>query len=163
MRVFGITGYKNAGKTTLVEKLVAEFVARGVRVSTVKHAHHAFDVDTPGRDSHRHRVAGASEVLVTSRYRWALMHENRHEPEPPLSTLLSRLSPVDLILVEGFKKDAHPKIEVFRSAAGHSLMAPLDPSIRAVASDSEMDAPCPVLPLGDVIAIADFVAGESGL
>lgn len=117
MKVFGITGWKNAGKTTLVERLVTNITGRGLRVSTVKHAHHDFDIDQPGRDSHRHRMAGAEQVLVASARRWALMTELRGAPEPPLDALLAALAPVDLVLVEGFKRDPLPRIEIRRAAA----------------------------------------------
>ena len=130
MNIFGIVGWKNAGKTGLMERLVTEITARGLRVSTVKHAHHSFDVDHPGKDSHRHRIAGATEVLLASRNRFALMHELRDAPEPPLAALLARLSPVDLVLVEGYKRDAHPKVEAHRAATGNPLIATGDPTIR---------------------------------
>jgi molybdopterin-guanine dinucleotide biosynthesis protein MobB len=163
VKVWGVTGWKNAGKTGLVERLVAEFVARGLRVSTLKHAHHSFDVDQPGRDSHRHREAGATEVLLASGRRWALMHELRGAEEPPLSELLAHMAPVDLILVEGWKRDRHPKVEAHRAAAGQPLIAPGDPTIRAVASDVAIEIDRPVLPLGDTAAVADFIAAELAL
>lgn len=163
MRVYGVTGWKNAGKTGLMERLVEEITRRGFSVSTVKHAHHTFDVDHPGRDSFRHRSAGAQQVMLSSRNRWALMSELRGEDEPPLSALLEKLDPVDLILIEGYKRDSHPKVEAFREAAGNPLIAPGDPSIRAVASDSAMDLDRPVFDLDDTAAIADFILGEVGL
>lgn len=163
MKLFGVTGWKNAGKTGLMERLVTEFVARGYRVSTVKHAHHTFDVDHEGKDSHRHRVAGASEVLLASRNRYALMHELRDEDEPTLDELLSKLSPVDLVLVEGYKRDRHPKIEAFRAETGNPLIAKEDDTIRAVASDTPMDMDRPVFDLNDTKAIADFISAEVGL
>jgi molybdopterin-guanine dinucleotide biosynthesis protein MobB len=163
VKVWGVTGWKNAGKTGLVERLVAEFVARGLRVSTLKHAHHSFDVDQPGRDSHRHREVGATEVLLASGRRWALMHELRGAEEPPLSELLAHMAPVDLILVEGWKRDRHPKVEAHRAAAGQPLIAPGDPTIRAVASDVAIEIDRPVLPLGDTAAVADFIAAELAL
>lgn len=163
MRIYGVTGWKNAGKTGLMERLVAEITGRGFSVSTVKHAHHTFDVDQPGKDSHRHRVAGASEVLLASGNRWALMHELRDEEEPPLEALLARLSPVDLILVEGYKRDRHPKVEAFRQETGNPLIASNDPTIRAVAADCEVAVDCPVFDLDDTKAIADFILGEVGL
>ncbi|MEM6372931.1 MAG: molybdopterin-guanine dinucleotide biosynthesis protein B [Pseudomonadota bacterium] len=163
MKVFGIAGWKNAGKTGLMERLVTEITARGFSVSTVKHAHHAFDVDQPGKDSHRHRMAGAHEVLLASANRVALMHELRGADEPALSDLLARLSPVDLVLVEGYKRDAHPKIEAHRSVTGNALIAPGDPTIRAVASDVPIDLDRPVFDLDDTGAIADFVLAEVGL
>lgn len=163
MKLYGVTGWKNAGKTGLMERLVTEFVTRGLRVSTVKHAHHSFDVDHIGKDSHRHREAGASEVLLASRNRFALMHELRDEDEPTLQTLLSKLAPVDLVLVEGYKRDRHPKIEAFRAETGNPLIAPEDDTIRAIASDSPLDVDRPVFDLNDTRAIADFVMGEVGL
>ena len=129
MRVFGVVGWKNAGKTGLMERLVTEITGRGISVSTVKHAHHTFDVDHAGKDSHRHRVAGATEVLLASRNRFALMHELRDEDEPSLETLLGKLAPVDLVLIEGYKRDAHPKVEAHRAETGNPLIAPDDPSI----------------------------------
>ena len=163
MKVYGVTGWKNSGKTGLMERLVAEFTARGYRVSTIKHAHHTTDVDQPGRDSFRHRSAGASEVLLSSRNRVALMQELRNAPEPPLAELLQRLRPVDLILIEGYKRDDHPKIEAHRSAAGTGLIAPGDASIRAVAADVPLTLDRPVFDLDDTGAIADFVLREVGL
>ena len=163
MNIFGIVGWKNAGKTGLMERLVTEITARGLRVSTVKHAHHSFDVDHPGKDSHRHRIAGATEVLLASRDRFALMHELRDAPEPPLAALLARLSPVDLVLVEGYKRDAHPKVEAHRAATGNPLIATGDPTIRAVASDTALVLDRPVFDLDDTVAIADFILSEVGL
>jgi molybdopterin-guanine dinucleotide biosynthesis protein MobB len=163
MRVYGVVGWKNAGKTGLMERLVTEITGRGVSVSTVKHAHHSFDVDQPGKDSHRHRVAGATEVLLASRNRFALMHELRDIAEPSLSELLARLSPVDLVLIEGYKRDAHPKIEAFRGATGNPLIAPGDPTIRAVASDTSLTLDRPVFDLNDTGSIADFILSEVGL
>lgn len=163
MKVYGVTGWKNAGKTGLMERLVAEFTVRGVSVSTLKHAHHSFDVDHPGKDSHRHRQAGAQQVLLASRNRWALMTELRGDDEPPLDALLAKLAPVDLVLVEGWKRDAHPKVEAFRSETGNPLIAPTDPTVRAVAADGPLDLDRPVFDLNDTAAIADFIAGELGL
>lgn len=164
MKVYGVTGWKNAGKTGLMERLVAEISARGLAVSTIKHAHHAFDVDQPGRDSYRHRAAGATEVLIGSGHRWALMHELRGAPEPTLDDLLARLSPVDLVLIEGFKRDRHPKIECWRQEAGHDLICPGDPTIRMVASDLPLDGlPVPQMSLDDTAGLADFVLAEVGL
>jgi molybdopterin-guanine dinucleotide biosynthesis adapter protein len=161
MKLFGVTGWKNAGKTGLMERLVAEFTARGLTVSTIKHAHHHFDVDQPGKDSHRHRIAGAGQVLVTSDQRWALMGELRGAPEPSLAQHLARFDPVDLVLVEGFKRDRHPKIEAWRESAGNPLIATGDPTIRAVASDAVIDtAGRPRFDLDDTPAIADFIAAE---
>jgi len=163
--VFGITGWKNSGKTTLVTRLVAEFTRRGYRVSTVKHAHHDFDIDKPATDSFRHREAGASEVMIVSGYRWALMHELRGEDEPPLEAALTRLSPCDLILVEGYKREAHPKIEARRRAAARTdPLAPHDPSILSVAADHTTDANGrPFFDLDDITGIADFIVARLGL
>lgn len=163
MRIYGVIGWKNAGKTGLMERLVTEITARGFRVSTVKHAHHTFDVDHPGRDSYRHREAGATEVLLASRNRFALMHELRDEDEPTLSELLVHLAPVDLVLIEGYKRDSHPKIEAFRAEPANPLIAPDDPTIRAVAADCDLDLDRPVFDLNDTVAIADFILSEVGL
>jgi molybdopterin-guanine dinucleotide biosynthesis protein MobB len=164
MKVYGVTGWKNSGKTTLVERLVAEITGRGLSVSTIKHAHHAFDVDQPGKDSHRHRQAGAAQVLVSSRNRWALMTENRGQPEPELDDLIARLAPVDLVLVEGYKRDRHPKIEARRVATAQDLIATGDPTIEAVATDEPLDGlSVPVFDLDDVSGIADFILGRVGL
>ncbi|MBE1295373.1 molybdopterin-guanine dinucleotide biosynthesis protein B [Phycobacter azelaicus] len=163
MKIYGVTGWKNAGKTGLMERLVAEFCARGLTISTLKHAHHSTDVDQPGTDSHRHREAGASEVLLASPNRVAIMQELRGAPEPSFTELLSRMRPVDLVLVEGFKREAHPKIEAYRTSAGNPLIASGDSSIRAVASDIPLDLDRPVFDLDDTKAIADFIATELGL
>jgi len=163
MRLYGVTGWKNAGKTGLMERLVTEIAGRGLSVSTVKHAHHSFDVDHPGRDSYRHRAAGATEVLLSSRNRFALMHEMRGEEEMPLDALLAKLAPVDLVLVEGYKREPHPKIEAFRAGTGNALIAPGDPTIRAVASDVALDLDRPVFDLNDTGAITDFILAEVGL
>ncbi len=163
MRIYGVTGWKNAGKTGLMERLVAEITGRGFTVSTVKHAHHSFDVDQPGRDSYRHRTAGASEVLLASGQRVALMQELRDAPEPSLEVLLTRLSPVDLVLIEGYKRERHPKVEAFRAEPGNDLIATRDDTIRAVASDTPLDLDRPVFDLNDTTAIADFILSEVGL
>lgn len=163
MRLYGIVGWKNAGKTGLMERLVTEITGRGISVSTIKHAHHSFDVDHPGKDSHRHRVAGATEVLLASRNRFALMHELRGEDEPVLSALLEKLAPVDLVLVEGYKRDSHPKVEAHRAETGNPLIAPDDPTVHAVASDTALDLDRPVFDLDDTRAIADFILQEVGL
>lgn len=164
MTIFGITGWSGSGKTTLLVRLIPALIARGLSVSTVKHAHHAFDIDQPGKDSYEHRRAGATEVLVSSANRWALMHELRGAPEPSLGDLVARLSPVDLVLVEGFKRNPHPKLEVWRAATGKPPLFPEDAMIRAVASDGPVPG-CdrPVLALDDVDAIADFVIRAAGL
>lgn len=163
MKIYGVTGWKNAGKTGLMERLVAEITSRGFSVSTIKHAHHSFDVDHPGKDSHRHRVAGAQEVLLASKNRIALMQELRDHEEPELAHLLTRLSPVDLVLIEGYKRDRHPKIEAHRAVTGQPLIAPGDDTIRAVASDVPLTLDRPVFGLDDTIALADFVLREVGL
>jgi molybdopterin-guanine dinucleotide biosynthesis protein MobB len=166
--VYGVTGWKNSGKTTLVERLVAEITGRGFSVSTLKHAHHVFDVDRPGKDSWRHREAGARQVLVAARARWALMTELRGDPEPTLVELLGRLSPVDLVLVEGFKRDRHPKIEARRAETAQSLIAASDPTVEAIATDVFLEHPnvepgLPLFHLDDISDIADFILGRVGL
>lgn len=163
MKIYGVTGWKNCGKTGLMERLVAEFTTRGLTVSTLKHAHHTTDVDQPGTDSHRHREAGASEVVLASPNRVAIMQELRGAEVPSFTELLSRLRPVDLVLVEGFKREAHPKIEVYRTAAGQPLIAPENSSIRAVASDVQLHLDLPIFDLDDTKAIADFIATELAL
>lgn len=156
MRIIGITGWSGAGKTVLLTQLIPLLTARGLRISTIKHAHHAFDVDVPGKDSFEHRAAGASEVLISSGRRFALMHELRGEAEWSLVQLLEKLSPVDLVIIEGFKRAPHPKIEVFRAANGKPPLYPDNETIVAVAADGpQPGARCPVLALGDVNAIAD--------
>ncbi|QCK86958.1 molybdopterin-guanine dinucleotide biosynthesis protein B [Phreatobacter aquaticus] len=135
MKVIGLAGWSGAGKTTLLVKLIPALIGRGLTVSTLKHAHHAFDIDHPGKDSFEHRTAGASEVLVASGRRYALIHELRQEPEPPLADLLGKLSPVDLVLVEGFKRAPHPKIEIYRAANGKPFLFPDLPNVRALISD----------------------------
>ena len=159
MRAFGFAGWSGSGKTTLIESLIPRLVARGLRVSLVKHAHHDFDVDQPGKDSHRHRMAGASEVLVTSTQRWALMHELRGAAELSLAGALARLSPCDMALVEGWKREAIPKLEVWREPLGKPLLYPADPWIRAIATDApdRLSAPVSTFDLRDVNAIATFV------
>jgi molybdopterin-guanine dinucleotide biosynthesis protein B len=162
MRVIGLAGWSGAGKTTLVAKLIPELNRRGLSVSTVKHAHHAFEIDRPGKDSFEHRRAGASEVLVASARRWALVRELRGEEEPSLAALLRRLSPVDLVIVEGFKAEAHPKIEVFRSGNGKPPLFDRVPNVRAIASDIPLPgAPLPILDLDDVAGIAEEAIGLS--
>lgn len=163
MKIYGVVGWKNAGKTTLVERLVAELCGRGFTVSTVKHTHHGVDVDRPGKDSHRHRAAGASQVILASSARWALMTELRAAPEPALETLVARLDPVDLVIVEGYKRDGHPKIEAWRAETGQPLIAATDPTVRAIASNDAPAARCPVIGLDDIPAIADFVLEDLGL
>jgi molybdopterin-guanine dinucleotide biosynthesis adapter protein len=164
MRIFGLAGWSESGKTTLMTALIPKLLARGVTVSTVKHAHHAFDIDQPGKDSWRHREAGACEVLIASDRRWALMHELREEPEPPLDRLIAQMSPVDLVLVEGFKRHIHPKIEVRRPSLGKPPLYPDDPSIVAVASDELLPGlAVPWLPLSDPAAVARFIIEHQGL
>ena len=161
-RIIGIAGWSGSGKTTLLAKLIPALVARGVRVSTIKHAHHAFDVDQPGKDSWLHRHAGATEVLVSSSNRFALMHELRGAPEPTLDALLARLAPVDLVIVEGFKREPIPKIEVHRPAVGKPLLHPDDPAIIAVASPEPVErVTLPWLPLDEPERIADFIMSLS--
>ncbi|MEO1723223.1 MAG: molybdopterin-guanine dinucleotide biosynthesis protein B [Pseudomonadota bacterium] len=169
MIVYGVVGWKNAGKTTLVERLVAEIASRGFSVSTLKHTHHGVDVDRPGKDSHRHRQAGANQVILASSARWALMTELRGEPEPPLDDLVAKLDPVDLVIVEGYKRDRHPKIEAWRAETGQPLIAREDPTVRAIATNAPVEALGPerpdlaVIALDDVRAIADFLLSDAGL
>ena len=157
--IFGVTGWKNAGKTTLTERLVAEFVRRGWRVATVKHAHHAADIDKPGTDSFRHRAAGAAEVALVTGARYAIVHEVGREQEGAgLAEVLARLAPADLVLVEGFKREHHPKLEIYRAGVGKPLLYPDDPHIVAVASDAELPgAGVPVVSLDDIDAVIDIV------
>lgn len=164
-RIFGITGWKNSGKTTLTERLVTELTARGWRVSTVKHAHHAFDIDKEGTDSFRHRAAGAGEVAIVSGHRWALMHELRDETEPELEDILARLAPCDIVLIEGYKRENHMKIEVRRLDARQTTpLAAGDPGIVAIATDHAVDGEgLPVFSLDAVTEIADFVERKIGL
>ena len=162
MRVIGLAGWSGAGKTTVVTRLIPELGRRGVSVSTLKHAHHAFDLDTPGKDSHAHREAGAREVLISSERRWALMRELRDEPEAELPDLLTRLSPVDLVIVEGFKRQAHAKLEIHRAANGKPPLHPGDPTIVAVASDTAFpDAGRPVIDLDDIQGIAALMLAQA--
>jgi len=163
MKLLGIAGWSGSGKTTLIASLLPRLTDSGIRVSTIKHAHHGFDVDQPGKDSYEHRKAGASEVLVSSSRRWVLMHENRGAPEPSLTDLVSRLSPVDLVLVEGFKREAIDKLEVYRRGLGKPMLQHEDPRIVAVASDTLLaDVPVPVLSLAAVDEIAAFIAAHCG-
>ena len=162
MKVFGLAGWSGSGKTTLVTRLLPELIARGLTVSTMKHAHHGFDVDQPGKDSYAHRCAGATEVLVASANRWALMHEHRGEAEPNSKELIQHMSPVDLLLVEGFKAHPHRKLEVHRPSVGKPFLYPGDPHIVAIASDTALEAPLPVLALEDIGGIADLIMGETG-
>jgi len=163
VKIFGVVGWKNSGKTGLIERLVSVFAVRGLSVSTMKHAHHSLDVDHPGRDSHRHRAAGAHQVLVSGGQRWVLMSELHGAPEAPLDALLTQLSPVDLVLIEGWKAAEHPKVECFRAEAGHDLIAPHTPTIRVIAADCDVVADVPVLALDDTCVIADFITAKVGL
>ena len=159
MKIFGVTGRKNSGKTTLVERLVAEFIARGLSVSTIKYAHHSVDVDQEGKDSYRHRTAGAEQVMVSSDIRWALMTEMRDRPEPTLDELIAQMAPVDLFIVEGYKRDCHIKIETHREETGKGLIAENDETIKAIASNvGDLKIDLPVLDLDNTEQIADFIA-----
>jgi len=161
-RVLGIAGWSGSGKTTLIVKLIPLLVARGLRIATLKHAHHDFDVDQPGKDSYEHRHAGACEVIISSARRWAQMHELGTQSEPTLAQLLQRVSPCDLILVEGFKTERHSKMEVFRAATGRSPLYPEDPHIVAIASDRRLPgASIPVVDLNDVEAVSTLVTDRA--
>jgi len=158
MNVFGIAGWSGSGKTTLLVSLLPELARRGITVSTVKHAHHDFDIDKPGKDSFVHRMSGASEVIIGSATRWALMHELRGTPEPALSELMSHMAPVDLYLIEGFKWEAHAKLEIHRPSVGKPLLQPDDPTILGIASDAKIEGvSVPVLDVNDISGIADFI------
>ncbi|HEX3973864.1 MAG TPA: molybdopterin-guanine dinucleotide biosynthesis protein B [Stellaceae bacterium] len=165
MKVFGLAGWSGSGKTTLMTRLLPALLHRGVSVSTIKHAHHEFDVDQPGKDSYRHREAGATEVMISSENRWALMHELRGGTEPPLAELLSHMSPVDLVIVEGFKRTALPKLEVHRPSVGKPLLAPDDSDIVAIATDVPVIGlgALPRFALDDIGAIADFIINHLGM
>jgi len=164
MKIFGLAGWSGSGKTTLTARLLPELIGRGLTVSTMKHAHHSFDIDQPGKDSYVHRMAGAAEVLVASASRWALMHEHRGAPEPSAAELTRQMTTVDLLLIEGFKREPHPKLEVYREANGKPLLHPDDPHIVAVASDVPLPhSPLPVISIDDIPAIADFIIGHCGL
>jgi molybdopterin-guanine dinucleotide biosynthesis protein B len=164
MKVIGLAGWSGSGKTTLLSKLIPALIRRGVKVSTVKHAHHHFDLDKPGKDSYVHREAGASEVFISSVNRWAQMHELRGAPELHLREILKRMTPVDLVIVEGFKREAHPKIEIYRAETGKPLLQPDDNWIVAIASDTKIPrASVPVISLDDIEKIADVVLAEAML
>jgi len=162
MRIIGLAGWSGAGKTTLLARIMPRLIGRGLTVSTIKHAHHAFDVDQPGKDSHTHRLAGATEVLVSSATRWALVHELRGADELLLGALVRKLAPVDLVLVEGFKRGPHPKLEIFRTEIGKPLLHPDDPRIVAVAADVPLPAATvPVLALDDFEGIVDALLAHA--
>jgi len=162
MRIIGLAGWSGSGKTTLVTSVIPVLVKRGLKVSTVKHAHHGFDIDQPGKDSWLHREAGASEVAVVSSRRWAIVHELGDEPEPPFADLLAKLSPVDLVIVEGFKRHSHPKLEIYRAAVGKPLLHPDDDCIVAIATDVPLrEAQVPVLMLDDIESIANVLQAEA--
>ncbi|MBC8339259.1 MAG: molybdopterin-guanine dinucleotide biosynthesis protein B [Rhodospirillales bacterium] len=170
MKIFGLVGWSGSGKTTLVSGLLPELIGRGLTVSTMKHTHHNFDIDKKGKDSFEHRMAGATEVLITGSSRWAILHENRDAPEPSIDDLLARMEDVDLVLIEGFKSHNHQKMEIYRPAVGKPLLAAEDQSIVAVASDAKAaDLPglagrgVPLISLNDIKAIADFIIGHTGL
>jgi len=164
MKTFGLMGWSGSGKTTLMVKLLGAFIGRGFKVSTMKHTHHKFDMDTPGKDSHEHRLGGATEVMVTSSTRWALLHELRDEAEPDIDDLIARMATVDLLLIEGFKSYPHMKLEVHRPSLGKPLLCGDDASVVAVASDAPLDGlGVPVFDLDDVPAIADFIITQCGL
>ena len=163
MKIFGIMGYSGSGKTTLIEALIRRFAARGLKVSLIKHAHHGFDIDRPGKDSFRHRQAGAGEVMLLSDQRWVLMHEVRNEPLPQLEQMILRLSPCDLVLLESFKTAAVDKLEVYRPSVGKSPIWPNCQGVVAVASDAQVDCPLPLLDLNDHDVVAEFVLKHVGL
>jgi molybdopterin-guanine dinucleotide biosynthesis protein B len=164
MKTFGLIGWSGSGKTTLMEKLIPELTGRGLKVSTMKHTHHNFEIDKPGKDSFKHRMAGATEVAVMSSSRWALVHELRAEDEPGVDAMIRRMTPVDLLLIEGFKTHGHPKIEVFRPSTREDMLQPSDPTVVAVATDEALDGvTVPVIDLNDVAAVADFILAHCGL
>ena len=163
-KIIGVAGFKNSGKTTLVEKLVVALTQLGHRISTVKHAHHSFDIDHEGRDSFRHRRAGATEVAVVSKSRWAIIHELREESEPPLADILAKLAPCDLVIIEGYKRDGHDKIEVRNLALDNPVLAGFDPTVIAVAAtDAIAGSPVPVFDRDDVTALTAFIIKHAGL
>lgn len=163
MKIFGFAGWSGSGKTTLIEKLIPRFTAHGLRVSLIKHAHHRFDVDQPGKDSYRHRHAGCTEVLVSSSRRWALMHELHGREEPRLDEHLRHMSPCDLLLVEGYKREPIPKLEVYRASVGEAMLHAEDSNIVAIASDQRLETALPQFQLDDVDGIAGFVLRHIGL
>lgn len=162
MRLFGIAGWSGSGKTTLMTLLIPELRRRGLSVATIKHAHHSFDVDQPGKDSYRHREAGAQEILISSSRRWVVIHEHTAEDEPSLAELIGKLSPADIVLIEGWKRESYPKLEVFRPSVGKAPLWPDDSSVVAVASDSPPhDLACDFVALDDITAIADLVLARA--
>ena len=170
MKVFGLIGWSGSGKTTLMKKIIPEIVAQGIRVSTIKHTHHDFDIDKPGKDSFTHRQAGAYEVLITGGKRWAILHELRMNSEPTMDELIARLEPVDLVLIEGFKSHRHQKLEVFRPAVGKPLLAIEDKTIVAVASDAQVSdliglvaKDLIIINLNNIKSVADFIVKQTGL
>lgn len=164
MKTFGLVGWSGSGKTTLMEQLIPALTGRGVTVSTMKHTHHKFEIDKPGKDSFKHRMAGATQVAVLSSARWALVHELRGAPEPSVDDMIAKMAPVDLILIEGFKTHGHPKMEVYRSSVREVLLQPNDPTVVAVATDEPLDGlSVPVLDLNDVSAVAGFIVAYCGL
>jgi len=163
MKIFGFAGWSGSGKTTLIEQILPRLTARGLRVSVIKHAHENFDMDRPGKDSYRHRHAGASEVMVSSTRRWALLHELRGSPEPSLEELVDRMSPCDLLLIEGWKAHAHAKLEVYREANGKPPLHPEDPHIVAIATDRPLRTALPQFALGDADAVAQYILRYNAL
>jgi molybdopterin-guanine dinucleotide biosynthesis protein B len=162
MRIIGLAGWSGSGKTTLLEKIIPRLVARGLTVSTVKHAHHGFDVDTPGKDSYAHRMAGATEVMVASGRRWALMHELRGRPEPTIYELLTKMSPVDLVLIEGFKWARHARIEVYRAEVGKPPFHPENPHVVGIVSDTPFpDAARPVVDIDDIEGVVELILAKA--
>ena len=163
MKKFGLAGWSGSGKTRLIMRLLPELIGRDYSVSTIKHAHHDFDIDKPGKDSFEHRQAGALEVMISSGKRWALMHENRAAPEPNAEALIKEMAPVDLILIEGFKDEAHPKLEIHRNGNGKPLLYPNDPNIVAIATDEPLETNLPRLDINDILSIADFIESHCAL
>lgn len=157
MKIFGFAGWSGSGKTTLVTRVIPELTERGLKISTIKHTHHNFDIDKPGKDSFRHRTSGAHEVVITGAQRWALLHENRGEPEPNIEQMLEHMSPVDLVLIEGFKTYPHPKMEVYRAEVGKPMLCGDDPSIVAIATTDDLDVNVPRIDLEDIEGVTDFV------
>ena len=163
MKKFGLAGWSGSGKTRLIMRLLPELIGRDYSVPTIKHAHHDFDIDKPGKDSFEHRQAGALEVMISSGKRWALMHENRAAPEPDAEALIKEMAPVDLILIEGFKDEAHPKLEIHRNENGKPLLYPNDPNIVAIATDEPLETNLPLLDINDILSIADFIESHCAL